>query len=77
MVGTEEPGEDLDDFPAEEVVMMTPIEVAQAVPPNVVTEEFSAQMRAREQAIPSNIAFATEGQRRFAEAVARASRGRA
>ena len=79
--GPPEPGEDTAPAPEapDDAEVARPIAVTRVVPPPVVAAEFAAQVRAREQTppIPTNVDFATDGARRFAERLARATRGRA
>jgi hypothetical protein len=63
--------EELDEDLEEEPVTVTP-----AVPPAELAAEIAAAARARvEGRVPTNVEFQTEGARRFAEELARATRG--
>ncbi len=50
-----------------------PLTVTPVVPPQVLAEQMAAAARARAEAVPTNVEFQTEGQRRFAEMLARAT----
>jgi hypothetical protein len=59
----------------EEREQAAPIPVTHVVPPAEVTAAIAEAARTRADRVPTNVAFPTEGARRFAEAVARATRG--
>jgi hypothetical protein len=52
-----------------------PIPVTHVVPPAEITAAIAEAARTRADRVPTNVEFPTEGARRFAEAVARATRG--
>jgi hypothetical protein len=69
-----EPADNLAEPIEEDEEPPIPVEVTPAIPPEVVAENIAAAMRAREEGVPTNVEFRTEGERRFAEALARATR---
>jgi hypothetical protein len=59
----------------EEREQVPPIPVTHVVPPAEITAAMAEAARARVERVPTNVEFPTKGARRFAEAVARATRG--
>jgi hypothetical protein len=68
-------GTDLDEL-LEEQEQVAPIPVTPVVPPAEITAAMAEAARARAERVPTNVEFETEGARRFAEEVARVTRGR-